>query len=158
MPWQAQQSCIHNPAQPAAVTASTACLGRQCWRPMYQQILRYRLHPFTMMFRVSDGLVRLHRGLQRALMDLNGFKWILVFVLTCRWDPPDLELIDLGVMIPIWNQSASSRWAEDRGPRTSALPAVHGGQRCSRPANHRHPHSGPQTSAPPMVHSRASLR
>ena len=31
-------------------------------------------------------------------MDFHEFQ----FFLTCRWEPPDLEPMDLGVMIPIW--------------------------------------------------------
>ena len=34
-------------------------------------------------------------------MDLNGFQWIFIFLIF-QWTPPDLEPMDLGVIIPMW--------------------------------------------------------
>ena len=53
-------------------------------------------------------------------MDLNEFEWIFMdfngfyFFLTLRWEPSDLEPMDLGVMKLLWNV---------RGDLTSFVPA-----------------------------------
>ena len=43
------------------------------------------------------------------LMDLNEFEWIY-FLVTFRWEPPDLDSMDLGVMIPLWTRPARQVW------------------------------------------------